>query len=218
MSYRKLTLAAVLFVATAVSLVTTFTLSADPTRAAADQSQSVVQTNPQSQRDTHHDLSPPLFAIPPARRQAGLMERDHERLPRPSSHATNDPVLQSQTIAASAPVTATNFDGIGNGVAGFSVNSAPPDTNGDVGPSHYVQTVNTDFAIYSKSGALLYGPVAINTLWSGFGGGCQTNNDGDPTVVYDRIANRWVISQFSVSSTPYLQCVAVSQTADPTGS
>lgn len=145
------------------------------------------------------------------------MERDHERLPRPRSFATSDPVLQLQTITAAAPVTATNFDGIGNGVAGFTVNSAPPDTNGDVGPNHYVQIVNTDFAIYSKSGARLYGPVPINTLWSGFGGGCQTNNDGDPTVVYDRIANRWVISQFSVSTTPYLQCVAVSQTGDPTG-
>src|SRR5205823_2396352 len=49
------------------------------------------------------------------------------------------------------------------------------------------------------------------------GGGCQANNDGDPTVVYDRISDRWVISQFSVSTTPYLQCVAVSQTGDPTG-
>src|SRR5256714_14616228 len=127
MTYRKLTLAAVLFIAAAVSLVSSFTLSADPTPAAADQSQSVVQTNPRTQVDTHHDLSPPLFAIPPARRQGGLMERDHERLPRPSSHATNDPVLQRQTIAASAPATSTNFDGIGNGVAGFSVNSPPPD-------------------------------------------------------------------------------------------
>src|ERR1051326_8343229 len=217
MSYRKLTLAAVLFVSAAVSLVSSFTLSADPTPAAADQSQSIVQTDPEFQRDNHHDLSPPLFAIPPARRQGGLMERDHERLPRPRSLATSDPVLQQQMIAAAAPVTSTNFDGIGNGVAGFAVNSAPPDTNGDVGPNHYVQTVNTDFAIYNKSGTLLYGPAATNTLWSGFGGGCQSNNDGDPTVVYDRIANRWIISQFSVSTTPYLQCVAVSQTGDPTG-
>src|SRR2546430_5284581 len=217
MSYRKLTVAAVLFVASTVSFVSTFTLSAVPTPVAADQSQSVVQRNPRSQVDNHHDLSPPLFAIPPARRRGGLMERDHERLPRPSSRATYDPVLQSQTIAAAPPVTSTSFAGIGNGVAGFSVNSAPPDTNGDVGPNHYVQTVNTDFAVYNKSGTLLYGPAPINTLWSGFGGGCQSNNDGDPTVVYDRIANRWVISQFSVSTTPYLQCVAVSQTGDPTG-
>src|SRR5467141_1661758 len=218
MSYRNLTVAAVLFVASAVSLVFSFTLSADPSApTGADQSQSVVQTAPRSELDTHHDVSPPLFAIPPARRQGGLMERDHERLPRPRSLATRDPVLQARTLTAAAPITATNFDGIGNGVAGFSVNSAPPDTNGDVGPNHYVQTVNTDFAIYNKSGTLLYGPAPINTLWSGFGGGCQTNNDGDPTVVYDRIANRWVVSQFSVSTTPYLQCVAVSQTGDPTG-
>src|SRR5436189_122103 len=59
---------------------------------------------------------------------------------------------------------------------------------------------------------------AINQIWSGFGGGCQTNNDGDPTVVYDGIADRWVISQFSVTTTPYLMCVAVSTSPDPTGS
>src|SRR5439155_8539788 len=52
--------------------------------------------------------------------------------------------------------------------------------------------------------------------WSGFGGACQTNNDGDATVSYDRIANRWIVQQFSVSTTPYLECVAVSQTGDPT--
>src|SRR5438067_1837166 len=218
MSFRKLTIVAVLLIASVVSLVLSFTLSADPTPAAADQSQSVVQTAPPSQANAHHDLSPPLFAMPPTPRAVGFMVRDHERLPRPQSRTLTDPVLQQQVATASAPVTAANFDGVGNGIAGFTVNSAPPDTNGDVGLNHYVQTVNTDFAIYNKSGTLLYGPVPINTLWSGFGGGCQTNNDGDPTVVYDRIANRWVISQFSVSTTPYLQCVAVSQTADPTGS
>ena len=217
MSYRKLAVA-FLFVASAVSLVSSLRLNADST-VAADQSQSVVQMGSQSQPDIHHDLSPPLAMLPPAYRPPGLQIRDHERLPRPVSRATSDPVVQRDIVRLSAPTTAANFDGIGNGVAGFSVNSAPPDTNGDVGPNHYVQVVNTDFAVYNKStGGIVYGPVPINTLWSGFGGGCQTNNDGDPVVVYDRIANRWVISQFSVSTTPYLQCVAVSQTSDPTGS
>jgi hypothetical protein len=55
-------------------------------------------------------------------------------------------------------------------------------------------------------------------LWSGFGGGCQNNNDGDPIVQYDKVANRWILTQFSVSTTPYLQCVAVSTTSDATGS
>src|SRR5205823_10211654 len=92
------------------------------------------------------------------------------------------------------------------------------DPNGAAGPNHYVQIVNSDFAIFNKAGTPVYGPVPTNTLWSGFGGGCQTNNDGDATVEYDRLADRWIISQFSVSTTPFLQCVAVSTSGDPTGS
>jgi hypothetical protein len=81
-----------------------------------------------------------------------------------------------------------------------------------------VQWVNTSFAIFNKStGALVGGPTAGNTLWSGFGGGCQNNNDGDPIAIYDKLANRWVMSQFSVSTTPYLQCIAVSTTSDALG-
>jgi hypothetical protein len=187
----------------------------------ADESQSIEQRGAEVQVDERHDLSPPLFAIPPAPRATGHKTRDHEKLPRPTNPNRNDPVAQTQPATALAPTTTFNFDGVGNGFSGpqgnFTVNSAPPDTNGDVGPNHYVQIVNTDFAIFNKSGTVLYGPVPINTLWSGFGGGCQTNNDGDPVVLYDSISDRWVISQFSVSTTPYLQCVAVSQTGDPTG-
>jgi hypothetical protein len=63
---------------------------------------------------------------------------------------------------------------------------------------------------------VLQGPTAGNTLWTGFGGGCETNNDGDPIVQYDQAAGRWIFTQFSVSTTPYLQCVAVSTTSDAT--
>ena len=57
-----------------------------------------------------------------------------------------------------------------------------------------------------------------NTLWSGFGGACETDNDGQPTVNFDKLANVWVVSQYAISSgAPYLQCVAVSTTADATG-
>src|SRR5262245_6562712 len=95
---------------------------------------------------------------------------DHEKLPRPPRLGRNvpDPVLQSQAAVAAAPTTSVNIDGIGNGFSGpngtFTVNSAPPDTNGDVGPNHYVQIVNTDFAVFSKTGTVIYGPVPINTL------------------------------------------------------
>jgi len=130
--------------------------------------------------------------------------------------------LQSLVAQPLAPALTLNFDGIGNGFSGpagtFTVAGAPPDTNGSVGPNHYVQIVNTDFAVFNKSGAALFGPVPINTLWSGFGGGCETNNDGDPIVEYDKIADRWVIAQPSFSTTPYLECVAVSTSGDPTSS
>ncbi len=93
----------------------------------------------------------------------------------------------------------------------------PPDTNGDVGPNHYVQMVNLSFAIYDKAGNLLVGPLNNNTLWSGFGGPCETDNSGDPVVLYDDMADRWMLSQFAVSSGQSM-CVAVSTTPDPTGS
>ncbi len=128
-----------------------------------------------------------------------------------------DPTLQTSAINLGAPTPGISFDGVGVGFFGFTPNAAPPDPNGTVGPNHYFETVNESFAIFNKSGSLIVGPLNINTIWSGFGGGCQTNNDGDPTVVYDKIADRWIVQQFSVSTTPYLQCVAVSASNDPTG-
>jgi hypothetical protein len=114
-----------------------------------------------------------------------------------------------------------NFDGLGSGVAGFTVTSAPPDTHGAIGSTQYVQIVNgSAFAVYSKAtGALVMGPAASNSLWAGFGGKCETANDGDAIVNFDAIAQRWVITQFAVTprAAPFFECVAVSQTADATG-
>jgi hypothetical protein len=136
--------------------------------------------------------------------------------------ATEPDMVLQQTAplapATHAPTASLNFEGLGSGSLGFTPNAAPPDTNGAVGSTQFVQWVNESFAVFNKStGALIAGPIAGNSLWSGFGGGCQTNNDGDPIVLYDKAANRWVFSQFSVSTTPFLQCVAVSTTADATG-
>jgi hypothetical protein len=112
-----------------------------------------------------------------------------------------DPVVQT----ASGPLVSTSpgglsFAGVGDGDYGFVPNAAPPDTNGAVGATQYVQWVNESFAVFDKTtGAILTGfPVPGNTLWSGFGGGCEMNNDGDPIVQYDKLANRWVFTQFSV--------------------
>jgi hypothetical protein len=131
--------------------------------------------------------------------------------------------LNSKTVGPLAP-TATigrNFDGLGNGIPGFTVNSAPPDTHGAVGTTQYVQIVNgSSFAVYNKAtGALVMGPAATKSLFAGFGGKCETANDGDPIINFDAAAQRWVISQFAVSprAAPFFECVAVSRTADATG-
>lgn len=127
-----------------------------------------------------------------------------------------DPALQTAAPTTSAVTTVVNFEGVSN-VDGV----LPPDTNGDVGPNHYVQWVNLSLAIYSKTGGILLGPVDGSTLWQGFGGPCGTNNDGDPIVLYDEQADRWLLSQFALPnfpSGPFYQCVAVSQTGNPLGS
>ena len=111
------------------------------------------------------------------------------------------------------PALAGSFDGLTNVNAVY-----PPDTDGDVGPNHYVQMVNISFQIFSKTGTSLLGPLNNNALWSGFGGDCQTQNDGDPIVQYDQYADRWLMTQFAVGGSTYLECLAVSTTPDPTGS
>jgi len=172
----------------------------------------------------HNDTSPPLSDLAPAAAPSGKEKKEKEPkkgLPVPAPGAP-DPVVQTSPGSVAAPALGLGFDGLGQGFTGpagtFSVDSAPPDPNGAVGPNHFVEIVNESFAIFNKSGTPIYGPVRTNTIWSGFGGGCQTNDDGDATVAYDRLSDRWIISQFSVSTTPFLQCVAVSTSPDPTGS
>jgi Kelch motif len=97
---------------------------------------------------------------------------------------------------------------------------APPDSDGDVGPNHYVEAINSAFAVFDKTGTMLAGPITYNTLFAPLTGTpCQNQNDGDPFVMYDQIADRWVISDFAFpglpGSGPFFQCIAVSQTNDP---
>ncbi len=96
-------------------------------------------------------------------------------------------------------------------VPGISTFAAPPDTIGEVGPNHYVQAVNaTDFAVWDKTGALLGGPVSLGSLWTS--GPCTTDFT-DPTVNYDQLADRWILTQ--IASSADAVCIAVSQTPNP---
>ncbi|MFN3476009.1 MAG: carboxypeptidase regulatory-like domain-containing protein [Candidatus Methylomirabilales bacterium] len=119
------------------------------------------------------------------------------------------------------PVPEFTFEGISsddnNLVYGFRV--LPPDTNGDVGPNHYVQVVNNLFRVFDKTtGTPLTPPLQQSRLFAeaGLTGPCATRDDGDPIVLYDPLADRWLISQFAVPD-PFFECIAVSQTGDPTG-
>ena len=128
------------------------------------------------------------------------------------SDGADDLVASATAPLSSAPASFLEFDGIAN-INGV----APPDTQGDVGKSHYVQWVNLSIQIFDKStGATVIGPIPGNSLWAGFGGPCETTNNGDPIVLYDHLADRWFFSQFAIANDGH-QCIAVSQTGDPTG-
>ncbi len=121
----------------------------------------------------------------------------------------------------SMPPPQINIDGLANLFSGW-----PPDTQGDIGPNHYIQWINLHFAVWeidkvNHTATKVYGPVAGNTLFSGFGGVCQNANHGDPITLYDPFADRWFMSQFALPNYPYgpfYQCAAVSATPDPLGS
>jgi hypothetical protein len=127
-----------------------------------------------------------------------------------------DPTVQRNLPAPNMPSPILNFDGIP--FPGVDCNCAPPDTNGEVGLSQHVQIVNTGFEVFNKTtGASVFGPVAITSLWTGFGGVCESSGFGDPVALYDQLANRWVITQFAGTGIPTDECIAVSQTSDAAG-
>ena len=120
-----------------------------------------------------------------------------------------DPVWQQEMGAgreSRAPIV--NFNGQDSP-------SYPPDANGTAGPNHYMQTINLVYAIYNKSGALVAGPANMNTLFTGVtGANC---NDGDPIVLFDEQADRWLVAEFSICGANDYMLIAVSTTNDPTG-
>jgi hypothetical protein len=134
------------------------------------------------------------------------------------------PAAVRKTAAIGAPVA--NFEGLSNqdNFNLFGVRVNPPDTNGDVGPNNYVEMINLAFAVYDKAGNRLLGPSPIGSLWSDFAVPDCTDPSGDPVVLYDQTTDRWILTQFTTRglnpatpTAPFYNCVAVSQTGDPTG-
>ncbi len=160
--------------------------------------------------------------LPPMRRAFTL---DREVNPHlnyygvPTAYSNYDPVIDPLlAVQAETPplravdafgTPSVNFDGQGYSYAN------PPDTVGDIGLTHYIQGINgsgTSIQIYNKDGTTAVSPFALDALGSG---NCA-DGLGDPIILYDRLADRWLLSEFSRSGNQL--CVYISQTADPTGS
>ena len=148
--------------------------------------------------------------------EATAIETKEDRLTRRPSARQSAAIVQADILAPVGTSSGLNFDGVSAALSGWAV----PDTNGAVGTTQYVQWVNTFYAVFSKTtGSLLLGPLAGNKLWTGFGGPCETNNNGDVIAQFDKLAGRWVMTQHATpTGGPYFQCVAVSTTSDATGS
>ena len=179
----------------------------------------------------HHDVSPALRDLPalwppPAPKSGGEELREANLNPlllHPNHIDVPDPVIQRGSLLRllvpdAMPAPILNFDGIP--FPGVGCNCAPPDTNGAVGATQFVQIVNEGYQVFDKTtGGSLLGPNSIESVWTGFGGLCETSGHGDPVMLYDHLANRWLISQFAgVTGGPITdECVAISTTADATG-
>lgn len=137
-----------------------------------------------------------------------------------ASTDAKDPVIQTSAPIINIPNPIVSFEGqdIFDTIA-LGQGFLPPDTVGDVGPNHYVQSVNVTFRVYNKNGTPATPVRELSDLFSPLPGPCGDTNDGDPIVLYDSLADRWLISQFcvSVADPNNHQLIAISQTPDPTG-
>jgi hypothetical protein len=180
-----------------------------------------------------HDTSPPLSQLA----SGGSRISGGSNSQMPTSRPTRAPFRSSENDSVASTFagpltnvsTGVNFEGQSADDTRnlLGVAFVPPDTNGAVGAKQFVQMVNVTISVYSKSGGLQLGPVLIHTLWTGFGGLCEFGggppdftDGGDPVVLYDHLANRWLVSQLQYDSTftHNAECVAVSTSSDATGS
>jgi hypothetical protein len=156
--------------------------------------------------------------IPPAKKEE---ERRLTRYPQTQSHGKTDPVraVKQSTQAAAMPTPIATFAGMNSTQSGCGC--LPPDTHGDVGPNHYIQSVNSSIKIFDKTGNPLNGTngTTYDSFFSALSPTtpCRNFNDGDGFVLYDQLADRWLVSDFAFhpGGTTNYQCIGVSKTSDP---
>jgi hypothetical protein len=170
-------------------------------------------------------LDQDLRSLPYVAPKAEFEERVLTRYPHP---ATGQPDRKCPDLTATLlksiwqpaptmPPPLLTFEGVAEAQSGCGCE--PPDSDGDVGPNHYVEAVNSSFKVFDKSGNTLAGPTTYNSFFAPLTGTpCNGQNDGDPYVFYDPLADRWVVSDFAFPSFPgnsFWQCIGVSQTSSP---
>src|SRR5216110_1135068 len=174
----------------------------------------------------NNDLRSLPYVAPNAEIEEKRLTRyPHPEIPSPTNQSDYPRfealVKQISQPTPTMPAPLLTFDGMNSSQSGCLC--LPPDTDGDVGPNHYVQSVNSSIKIFDKNGNPLNGPNG--TTYNSFfltlvGTPCSGFNNGDGFVLYDHQANRWVVSDFAFpgslpGSGPFYQCVGVSQTGDP---
>ena len=177
--------------------------------------------NPIVTHELKHDLSGPLHqVVMPAQSRGPTQAPLAQPTRSPFTSLQSDPVARTVSGAGLNVGIGLNFDGLNARPDTVASGGpfVPPDTNGAVGATQFVQWVNVTFEVFDKAtGATVLGPTPGNAFWKGFGGPCETRNDGDIIIQYDKAAARWIAAQ-PVFVAPFMYCLAISTTSDATGS
>ncbi len=225
----RITLSVALFSTAAILLASSFA----PTRGAGrPQPQQRPQALPGTQKPdilrmigpvSHNlDLRQLPYLAPTYENEEHL--RTRYPFPRKHSKQSNeaaDPIqaIVKSAIAPNIPSPTQTFAGMGS--ADACIGCLPPDSDGDVGPNHYIEAVNSSIRIHDKSGAVLAGPITFNSFFSPLGPSTpcgNAKNDGDGLAFYDHISDRWVVTDFAFAGFPgnmQYQCIGVSKTSNP---
>jgi hypothetical protein len=191
------------------------------------QAQPKVLTNPDVHTTVHFDISRPLrqMATEVAKERGGEVEHPvlYPKLQQLMQAAAQGkkPIADGALQTTGGPLVnasvGLNLLGVGNGFPSYSVPDAPSDVNLAIGDTQVLQWVNVSYAVFDKTtGGIIQGPILGNSLWSGFGGLCQSDNSGDIIAQWDKIAHRWVLTQNTFQG-GYMTCLAISTTSDATG-
>lgn len=196
------------------------------------QSRVFTELKPQKIKASAFGISPKVSSLSPARpkigeqsKKLGKAEKQAREIPNKLPFRKRVENVQGDRDSALVnvgvqpmPTPSLSFEGLSSNdnAAAYGFRVLPPDTIGDVGLNHYVQAINLLFRVFDKKGNPLTPPLKLSSLFEPLGTVCSTRNDGDPIVLYDTLADRWIISQFCKNAPPFRQMIAISKTGDPT--